>query len=123
MKIDRLIWFVALVGIGVRTQISLILETIVFLPPVFFDKDKLVSIKKQDLSIAKNYLNEEEIKLLGLLVEQYLAFVETMAQQHQPMTMKDWIDRLDAILQLNGRDLLTHAGQISHKMTAIGVKM
>ncbi len=81
-----------------------------------FDKDKLASIKKQDVSIAKNYLNEEEIKLLGLLVEQYLAFAETMAQQQQPMTMKDWINRLDAILQLNGRDLLTHAGQISHKM-------
>jgi len=83
-----------------------------------FDKDKLASIKKQDVSIAKNYLNEEEIKLLGLLVEQYLAFAETMAQQQQPMTMKDWINRLDALLQLNGRDLLTHAGQISHKMAA-----
>jgi len=81
-----------------------------------FDRDKLASIKKQDVSIAKNYLNEDEIKLLGLLVEQYLAFAETMAQQQQAMTMKDWINRLDAILQLNGRDLLTHAGKISHKM-------
>jgi len=81
-----------------------------------FDKGKLTTIKKQDVSVAKNYLNEEEIKLLGLLVEQYLAFAETMAQQQQPMTMKDWSDRLDAILQLNGRDLLTHAGKISHKM-------
>ncbi|HED16752.1 MAG TPA: cell filamentation protein Fic [Gammaproteobacteria bacterium] len=81
-----------------------------------FDKDKLASIKKQDVSIAKNYLNEDEIKLLGLLVEQYLAFAETMAQQQQAMNMNDWITRLDAILQLNDRDLLTHAGQISHKM-------
>ena len=40
---------------------------------------------------------------------------ETMAQQHTPMYMKDWIDRLDIILQLNGRELLTHAGEISHK--------
>jgi len=74
------------------------------------------SFKKADASIAKNYLNEDEIKLLGLLVEQYLAFAETMAQQHTPMYMKDWIERLDVILQLNGRELLTHAGKISHQM-------
>jgi len=75
-----------------------------------------VSIKKSDVSIAKNYLNEDEIKLLGLLVEQYLAFAETMAQQRTPMYMKDWIERLDTILQLNGRELLTHAGKINHEM-------
>lgn len=69
----------------------------------------------QDISIAKNYLNEDEIKLLGLLVEQYLAFAQTMAQQRTPMTMQDWINRLDTILQLNGRELLTHAGRISHQ--------
>ena len=56
------------------------------------------------------------MKLPGLLAEQYLAFAETMAQQQQPMYMKDWIERLDAILQLNGRELLTHAGKISHEM-------
>jgi len=72
-------------------------------------------IRKGDLSIAKNYLNENEIKLLGLLVEQYLAFAETMAQQRTPMHMKDWIVRLDAIIQLNGRELLSHAGKISHQ--------
>lgn len=73
-------------------------------------------IKKADASVAKNYLNEDEIKLLGLLVEQYLAFAETMAQQRTPMTMADWIARLDAILQLNGRELLSHAGSISHEL-------
>jgi hypothetical protein len=56
------------------------------------------------------------MKLLGLLVEQYLAFAETMAQQHTPMYMKDWIERLDAILQMNGRELLHNAGKISHDM-------
>ncbi|NBU36161.1 MAG: cell filamentation protein Fic [Bacteroidetes bacterium] len=81
-----------------------------------FDKKGTVPVKKSDISIAKNYLNEEEIKLLGLLVEQYLAFAETMAQQRTPMYMKDWIDRLDSILQLNGRELLTHAGKIRHEM-------
>ncbi len=79
-----------------------------------FDKKKANPIKKSDVSIAKNYLNEDEIKLLGLLVEQYLAFAETMAQQQTPMYMADWIQRLDNILQLNGRELLTHAGRISH---------
>ncbi|MEA3359360.1 MAG: virulence RhuM family protein [Thermodesulfobacteriota bacterium] len=81
-----------------------------------YDKENIVKIKKSDVSIAKNYLDEKEIKLLGLLVEQYLAFAETMAQQHTPMYMKDWIGRLDNILQLNGRELLTHAGKVSHEM-------
>ncbi|MCF6345683.1 MAG: virulence RhuM family protein [Thiomicrorhabdus sp.] len=76
---------------------------------------KSQSINKQQASIAKNYLNEDEIKLLGLLVEQYLAFAETMAQQKMPMTMQDWSERLDAILQLNGRELLKHAGKISQQ--------
>ena len=81
-----------------------------------YDKQDNSSIKKSEVSTAKNYLSEDEIKLLGLLVEQYLAFAETMAQQRTPMYMKDWIARLDAILQLNGRELLTHAGKISHEM-------
>lgn len=73
------------------------------------------AIKKKDVSIAKNYLNEDEIKLLGLLVEQFLAFAEAMAQQRTPMYMADWIKRLDTIIQMNGRELLDHAGKISHK--------
>nr|VFJ45223.1 MAG: Uncharacterized conserved protein [Candidatus Kentron sp. FM]VFJ46571.1 MAG: Uncharacterized conserved protein [Candidatus Kentron sp. FM]VFK06358.1 MAG: Uncharacterized conserved protein [Candidatus Kentron sp. FM] len=81
-----------------------------------YDKDGNKAIRKSDVSIAKNYLDEDEMKLLGLLVEQYLAFAETMAQQHTPMYMADWITRLDAVIQLNGRELLTHAGQISHRM-------
>ena len=80
-----------------------------------FDKKKSTAIKKNDISIAKNYLNEDEIRLLGLLVEQYLAFAETMAQQSTPMYMTDWIKKLDDILQINGRELLTHAGKISHE--------
>jgi len=81
-----------------------------------YDKKNDIAVRKKDVSIAKNYLNEDEIKLLELLVEQYLAFAETMAQQHTPMYMKDWISRLDNILQLNGKELLTHAGTISHQM-------
>ncbi len=81
-----------------------------------YDKKSNLAIRKTDVSVAKNYLAEDEIKLLGLLVEQYLAFAETMAQQRTPMYMKDWISRLDSILQLNGRELLTHAGNVSHDM-------
>ena len=80
-----------------------------------YDKQANIPIRKSDVSIAKNYLNEDEIKILGLLVEQYLAFAESMAQQHIPMYMKDWIQRLDTIIHLNGRDLLTHAGKITHE--------
>lgn len=81
-----------------------------------FDKKGAPAVRKSDVSIAKNYLTEDEIKLLGLLVEQYLAFAEAMAQQRKPMTMNDWIQRLDAIINLNGRELLTHAGKVSHQM-------
>ncbi len=80
-----------------------------------YDKENK-NISKKDVNVAKNYLNEEEIKLLGLLVEQYLAFAETMANQQTPMYMKDWIERLDLILSMNGRDLLKNAGKISHQI-------
>lgn len=80
-----------------------------------FDKKSDLVVRKSDVSVAKNYLNEAEMKLLGLLVEQYLAFAETMAQQRVPMYMQDWIQRLDAILQINGRELLNHGGKISHQ--------
>ncbi|WP_221389922.1 RhuM family protein [Dyadobacter sp. NIV53] len=81
-----------------------------------YNKNNNEPVKKADISIAKNYLLEDEIRLLGLLVEQYLAFAESMAQQQTPMYMTDWISRLDIVLQLNGRELLTHAGKISHEM-------
>lgn len=81
-----------------------------------YDKENVVAVRKSDVSIAKNYLSEDEIKLLGLLVEQYLAFAETMAMQRTPMYMKGWIERLDIILKLNGRELLNHAGKINHEL-------
>lgn len=80
-----------------------------------FDKEK-INIRKKDVSIAKNYLNEDEIKLLGLLVEQYLAFAQTMATQQKIMYMDDWISKLDDVISLNGRELLDHYGKISHKL-------
>ncbi len=73
-------------------------------------------IRKQDVSIAKNYLNEDEIKLLNLLVSAYLDFAELQAHDRRPMYMKDWITKLDGYLGLSDKNILTHAGKISQKM-------
>ena len=112
---NKLLW-----AISSQTAAELVYRradaTLPFLGMQSFDKKNDTAIRKTDVSIAKNYLNEEEVRLLGLLVEQYLAFAETMALQQTPMYMKDWIQRLDSILQLNGRELLSHAGKISHEM-------
>jgi hypothetical protein len=73
-------------------------------------------VRKGDVTIAKNYLNEEEITGLNLLVEQYLAFAEAQAQQRKPMYMKDWIKRLNDILTINEREVLEHAGRIRKEL-------
>ncbi|MDH3349725.1 MAG: virulence RhuM family protein, partial [Desulfobulbaceae bacterium] len=110
---NKLLW-----AIGTQTAAELVYRRADASLPLMgmqsYDKKNEVAISEKDVSIAKNYLNEDEIKLLGLLVEQYLAFAETMAQQHTPMYMADWVQRLDAIIELNGRELLNHAGKISH---------
>jgi hypothetical protein len=80
-----------------------------------FDKKSPTKITKRDVFVSKNYLEESEIKLLGLIVEQYLAFSETMASQQTPMYMKDWIEQLDNILKMNKRELLDHAGKVNRK--------
>ncbi len=69
-------------------------------------------IRKADVNIAKNYLNERELKALNNLVEQYLLFAEGQAMRRKPMYMKDWIKKLDSFLQVNERNILTHAGKI-----------
>lgn len=73
-------------------------------------------VRKQDVTIAKNYLNEEELLALNNLVEQYLIFAEGQAMRRIPMPMVDWVKKLDAFLNLNDRDILTHAGTISHEI-------
>ena len=78
------------------------------------DKKDEMQITKKDASIAKNYLNEDEIKTLGLIVEQYLAFAESMAQSQTSMTMTEWIEQLDLILKMNRKEILSHYGKISH---------
>lgn len=73
-------------------------------------------VRKADIEIGKNYLNEEEIGLLKLIVEQFLAYAETQAMQHKPMYMRDWIEKLKQVLTMNDKNILEHAGEISHKL-------
>jgi hypothetical protein len=73
-------------------------------------------IRKQDVAIAKNYLSEPELAALNNLVEQYLVFAQGQAMRRVPMHMSDWIDKLNGFLTLNDRNILTHAGRISHEV-------
>jgi len=72
-------------------------------------------IRRQDVAIAKNYLTEKELEALNLIVSAYLDFAELQALNRRVMTMNDWIAKLDDFLKLSERDILTHAGQISHE--------
>jgi hypothetical protein len=73
-------------------------------------------VRKQDVTIAKNYLNEEELATLNNLVEQYLIFAEGQALRRVPMHMREWITKLNGFLTLNERAILNHAGKIAHEM-------
>ena len=71
------------------------------------------TVRKEDVSIAKNYLEEDELRLLNRIVNAYIEFAELQAMNRRPMTMNQWITKLDEFLQLSGRELLDHAGSIS----------
>jgi hypothetical protein len=71
---------------------------------------------KEEVSIAKNYLTEEELMQLNALTEQYLLFATEQARRRIPMTMKDWIDKLHGFLNINDRNILQDAGKISHEL-------
>ncbi|MBE6284035.1 MAG: cell filamentation protein Fic [Mediterranea massiliensis] len=73
-------------------------------------------VLKADITIGKNYLNEEEIKMLKLIVEQFLAYAETQALAHRPMYMRDWVEKLKLVLTLNEKSVLEDAGHISHQL-------
>ncbi|MCF6270242.1 MAG: virulence RhuM family protein [Melioribacteraceae bacterium] len=73
-------------------------------------------IRKSDVSIAKNYLQENELMALNNLVEQYLIFAQGQAMQRIPMSMNNWIEKLEAFLIINNRKILTDAGKISHEL-------
>ena len=72
-------------------------------------------ITKEDVQIAKNYLTEEELTYLNLLVSQYLDFAEIQALQQVPMKMAEWIEKLDDLMKLSGRQLLVGKGTITHE--------
>ena len=73
-------------------------------------------IYKYDVDIAKNYLNEKELKDLNRIVTMYLDYAELQAENHNAMTMKDWVEKLNAFLQFNGKEILHNAGKISAKV-------
>ena len=73
-------------------------------------------VRKTDVAIAKNYLTQPEIEALNLIVSAYLDFAELQARSHRPMHMADWIAKLDDFLRLGDREILTHAGSISHQL-------
>lgn len=65
--------------------------------------------------MAKNYLNEKELRAMGQVVSGYLDFAERQAEREQVMTMQDWSDHLDRILTMSGEQLLEGNGSVSHK--------
>ena len=73
-------------------------------------------IRKPDVSIAKNYLNETEMDDLNRIVSMYLDYAERQAKKGQVMYMKDWVKKLDAFLQFNEEAVLQHSGQVSHEV-------
>jgi hypothetical protein len=70
--------------------------------------------RKADVSVAKNYLQPEELEALNLIVSLYLDFAELQALGRKPMYMRDWVTKLDDFLRISEREILTHAGRISH---------
>ena len=73
-------------------------------------------IRKTDVGIAKNYLDEEELRALNNLAEQYLIFAEGQATRRIAMSMQDWISKLEGFLKLNDREILQGAGKMSAQL-------
>jgi hypothetical protein len=73
-------------------------------------------VRKTDVTIAKNYLTAEELDALNRIVTAYLEFAELQARNRRPMYMWDWIAKLDDFLRLSEREILTHAGRVSHEV-------
>ena len=72
-------------------------------------------VRREDAAVAKNYLTEDELQVLNRIVNFYLDYAELQALERKPMTMRDWITKLDEFLKISGRKLLDHAGGISHE--------
>jgi len=80
-------------------------------------------LRKADASIAKNYLQEDEIKILNRLVTAYLEFAELQAIRQRPMYMKDWIGKLDDFIKMSGSELLDNAEKISHEEAKVKAEL
>ncbi|MEI7831992.1 MAG: virulence RhuM family protein [bacterium] len=78
---------------------------------------------KEDVTIAKNYLNADELRALNLIVSAYLDFAELQAMDRKPMYMADWIVKLDDFIRITGRDILTHAGKVSHEAAKVKAEL
>lgn len=76
-------------------------------------------IRKSDVSVAKNYLNEEELGTLNRIVNAYIEIAELQAQARRAMAMADWVTRLDDFLRMTERDLLTHAGKVTAQVAQV----
>lgn len=70
-------------------------------------------VRREDVAIAKNYLTEDELQVLNRIVNLYIEYAELQALERKPMTMRDWVTKLDEFLKISGRKLLDHAGRIS----------
>ena len=70
-------------------------------------------VRREDVSVAKNYLTEAELRVLNRIVNLYLEYAELQALERKPMTMRDWVAKLDEFLKASGRELLDHAGRVS----------
>jgi hypothetical protein len=73
-------------------------------------------VRRADVTVAKNYLTQPEIAELNRLVSMYLDYAEDQARRRHAMHMADWVERLNAFLRFNERDILTHAGSVSHEL-------
>lgn len=73
-------------------------------------------VRKQDVTVAKNYLSQEELSDLNRIVTMYLDYAESQAKKKKPMYMKDWAEKLDAFLEFNEHEILTNAGKIKAKV-------
>src|SRR5699024_7080330 len=73
---------------------------------------KGTKVRRQDVTVAKNYLSDKEMGLLNRIVTMYLDYAELQAERQTPMHMKDWINKLDSFLQFNEQDILENTGKV-----------
>jgi hypothetical protein len=80
-------------------------------------------VRKEDAAVAKNYLTVDELQVLNRIVNLYIEYAELQALERKPMTMRRWIAKLDEFLQVSGRELMHHAGKISHEQALIKAEL